>query len=364
MNKFSSNSWRILLVSTPVGALGTGLGGGVELTLKNLAQSLQLKGHSVTVLAPEGSTIPNINIQTVAGEFQSSMQFLNRTGAMCLPNNSVLANLWERARMLQKNYDLILNFAYDWLPFYLTPFFQTPIAHLVSMCSLNDNMDRVICQIAETFPQSLAFHTQSQAETFGLSSARWIGNALDLDSYHYCPHPLNYLAWVGRISPEKALEDAIAAAIATKMELRIYGIIQDREYWDTLNQKFPSTLINYRGFLSTEALQQELRQSKALLMTPRWMEAFGNVVIEALACGVPVVAYQRGGPSEIVLDGKTGFLVEPDSVEALGQAINKIAQIDRQVCRSYAEYAYSLSACGDRLNLWFAELLQDFYSKG
>jgi UDP-glucose:tetrahydrobiopterin glucosyltransferase len=160
MSIFSLKSWRILLVSTPVASLGNGFGGGVELSLKNLAQSLQLKGHLVTVLAPEGSVLANAELQTVPGQLQISMQFLDRTEAMCLPDNSVLANLWDRARALQKDYDLILNFAYDWLPFYLTPFFQTPIAHLVSMCSLTDTMDRVIHQVAQSFPQSLAFHSQ------------------------------------------------------------------------------------------------------------------------------------------------------------------------------------------------------------
>jgi UDP-glucose:tetrahydrobiopterin glucosyltransferase len=356
MSIVSSKSWRILLVSTPVASLGTGFGGGVELSLKNLAQSSLLKGHRVTVLAPEGSVLSNAELQTVPGELQASMQFQSRADAVCLPDNSVLANLWERARALQNDFDLILNFAYDWLPFYLTPFFQTPVAHLVSMCTMTNSMDRVIDQIAKSHPQSLAFHTQIQAESFGFSNMRSIGNALDLDLYNYCDRPQDYLAWVGRISPEKALEDAIAASEATGMELRVYGILQDLDYWESLKQKSPG--IRYQGFLDTEALQQELRQSKALLMTPRWIEAFGNVVIEALACGVPVVSYRRGGPAEIIEDGITGFLVEPDNVDGLAQAIQQIDNIDRQACRDRAENEYSLAAYGDRLNSWFQDLLQ------
>jgi UDP-glucose:tetrahydrobiopterin glucosyltransferase len=358
MSITSSKSWRILLVSTPVASLGTGFGGGVELSLKNLAQSLLLKGHCITVLAPEGSVLANADLQTVPGNLQVSMQFLDRKEALSLADNSVLANLWERAREIQSEYDLILNFAYDWLPFYLTPFFRTPVAHLVSMSSISDIMDRVILQIADSFPHSLAFHTQVQAESFGLAKARSIGNALDLALYDFCADPQEYLAWVGRISPEKAIEDAIAVSEATGLELRIYGIVQDPDYWQLLKQRYPVARINYRGFLGTAALQQELRQSKALLMTPRWVEAFGNVVIEALACGVPVVAYRRGGPAEIVEDGITGFLVEPDSVVGLVQALHQIHQIDRQTCRDRAEQEYSLDAYGDRLNKWFQDLLQ------
>ncbi len=81
--------------------------------------------------------------------------------------------------------------------------------------------------------------------------------------------------------------------------------------------------------MATKELQEELGKCKALLMTPRWIEAFGNVAIEALACGVPIIAYDRGGPSEIVKHGHTGFLVEPDSITGLVAAIDKIEQIDR-----------------------------------
>jgi UDP-glucose:tetrahydrobiopterin glucosyltransferase len=92
-------------------------------------------------------------------------------------------------------------------------------------------------------------------------------------------------------------------------------------------------------------------------MTPRWVEAFGNVAIEALACGVPVIAYRRGGPTEIVQDGKTGWLVEPDSVTGLVEAIAQSDLIDRRLCRQQAEAEYSLTAMGDRLEQWFAALL-------
>jgi len=225
------------------------------------------------------------------------------------------------------------------------------------MSSLTDTMDLAIAQVAQTSPQSLSFHTQVQAETFGLSNARIVGNALDLELYSFCARPQDYIAWVGRISPEKAIEDAIAVSQLTGLELRVYGILQDHEYWQLLQQRFPGAVINYRGFLDTTELQQELRQSKALLVTPRWIEAFGNVVIEALACGVPVVAYRRGGPAEIIRDGITGFLVEPDSVEGLVSALAQIHKIDRQDCRNHAITEYSLSAYGDRLNKWFEVLI-------
>ena len=81
------------------------------------------------------------------------------------------------------------------------------------------------------------------------------------------------------------------------------------------------------------------------------------MAIEALACGVPVISYRRGGPAEIIQDGKTGFLVEPDSVNGLVDAIARLDEIDRYTCRQQAETEYSLRALGDRFEKWFWDIL-------
>ncbi|MEO1466511.1 MAG: glycosyltransferase, partial [Cyanobacteria bacterium J06633_1] len=171
------------------------------------------------------------------------------------------------------------------------------------------------------------------------------------------PKPGKSLAWLGRIAPEKALEDAVEAVNITGTPLKIMGRIQDPDYWQQIRQQFPQAPIEYLGFLDTNQLQQELGKCRALLMTPRWIEAFGNVAIEALACGVPLIAYSRGGPAEIVRDGKTGWLVEPDNVSELATAIGKIEQIERLACRQQAEAEYSLAALGDRFEAWFKQIL-------
>jgi UDP-glucose:tetrahydrobiopterin glucosyltransferase len=93
-------------------------------------------------------------------------------------------------------------------------------------------------------------------------------------------------------------------------------------------------------------------------MTPKWVEAFGNVAIEALACGVPVIAYRRGGPAEIIEHGKSGWLVEPDSIAGLVEAIAHLDQIDRCACRQRAEANYSMTAMGDRIEGWFRDILR------
>ena len=302
--------FKILLLSTSVGSLGSGQGGGVELTVQNVAQELRRRGHLLEIVAPEGSWLNNIPVTTIEGNLQVPVQTQRRDVPIYLPDNSVLANMWDYARQVQHRYDLIVNFAFDWLPFYLTPFFETTIAHFISMGSMTDASDRVMHRIIQQYPGTFGVYTQSQADTFPFAeNCEILSSAIDLSLYQFNPHPEASLAWLGRIAPEKALEDAVAAVNITSTPLKIFGKMQDQNYWSQICHTYPDAPIEYLGFLNTEKLQQELGKCRALLMTPRWIEAFGNVAIEALACGVPIIAYRRGGPAEIVRDGETGFLV-------------------------------------------------------
>ncbi len=355
---------RLLLLSTPVGPLGSGLGGGVELTVTNLASVLTDRGHQVTIVAPSGSFLPKapapIEIVQISGSLQSTAQTQERFVEGIV--SSVLANTWEYARQVQTQYDLLVNFAYDWLPFYLTPFFKTPVAHFVSMGSLSRAMDEAIAHHAIHFPGRLGAYTRSQANTFTQTSAdQWqiLGSAIDIDRYDYCGQPNEELAWAGRISPEKGLEDAVAAAAGAGRSLKIFGKIEDHTYWQNIQQLITqsSSPVEYCGFLPTDQLQKSIGRAQALLVTPKWIEAFGIVAIEALACGVPVLAYRRGGLAEIVRSGKTGWLVDPDDVAGLVKAIAKIDPIDRQYCRQQAESLYSLSAWGERFEQWFYQIV-------
>lgn len=368
----SPSALKILFVSTSVGPLGTGMGGGVELTLANLAKALQLQGHQVTTLAPADSTGEQLNLIQVPGQLQSTAQTQGRAAVIEMPANAVIANLWDKARQIQADYDIILNFAYDWLPLYLTSFFTTPIAHLISMGSLTEAMDQVIAQTLERFPHSIAVHSGIQAETFGAIAnfsqrCTILANGFDLSRYQFQPKaqtPIS-LGWVGRIAPEKGLEDAVAAIAKiqpqnpSQIRLKIWGAMEHPDYWAEIQQRFPQAPIDYCGFLSTDELQQQLGLCQGLVMTPKWVEAFGNVAIEALACGVPVVAYGRGGPLEIIEDGVTGYLVEPDSVAGLIDAITQLDRIDRAACRAQAEAKYSLAAMGTRTEAWLRKNLAE-----
>ena len=355
----SPRKLKVLILSTPVGALGSGLGGGVELTIANLARELQSRGHTIEIVAPACSHLGDLSILQVPGELQLTAQTQEQAAAIVMPRNPVLANMWARARKIQHDYDIIFNTAFDWLPFYLTPFFDRPIAHFVSMGSQIAAIDLEIERVAIEYPGTIGVCTRTQAQTFRFADLCCVvgGSGVDPAVYDYCAAPERALAWLGRISPEKALEDAVAASQRTGIKLKIMGKIQDAAYWEQIQRDYPTAPIEYLGFLPTHELQRALGSCQGLLMTPRWVEAFGNVAIEALACGVPVIAYRRGGPAEIITDGKTGFLVEPDSIDGLVAAIGRLDEIDRADCRYAAETVFSQAAWGDVMESWFDRLV-------
>ena len=100
-----------------------------------------------------------------------------------------------------------------------------------------------------------------------------------------------------------------------------------------------------------------------MLNTPKWNEAYGNVVVEALACGVPVVAYKRGGPSEIIKHGETGYLVKPDDKESLLNYLEIINKIDRKNCREWVENNASSNIFASKVVNWLNSIIKENQSQ-
>ena len=352
---------RLLICSTPVGPLGSGIGGGVELTLHGLVLGLSARGHHVEVVAPEGSLHVGARVHQIPGALQASSQTEGRDAPISLPPGPVLGAMWQWVRAHQHEYDVVLNLAYDWLPLYLTPFLDVPVAHLISMASLNDAMDAAVAELVRVRPDSAAVHSQAQADTFPVpaGSLRVLGNGIAVERYdvHLTADEPPHLGFIGRISPEKGIADVFAVAERTGLPVTAWGLMQDRAAWDAARAAHPGALVTYAGFLPTDDLQAAIGGCAAIVMTPKWIEAFGNVAIEAMACGVPVIAYRRGGPAEIVDDGETGFLVEPDDVDGLVAAVERIGEIDRIVCRQRVEERWSTDALAERVDTWLADVI-------
>lgn len=352
---------RIVICSTPVGPLGSGVGGGVELTLHSLVLGLTARGHHVEVVAPAGSLHVGATVHQIPGNPQVSSQTVGRDAPIEMPDTPLLGAMWEWVRTHQHEADVVVNLAYDWLPFYLTPFLDVPVAHLVSMGSLNDAMDDAIARLLDVRPGAAAVHSRAQADTFPLLADRLrvVGNGIAVERYdvHLRADEPRYLGFIGRISPEKGIDDVFAVSARTGLPVKAWGLMQDRACWEAAARRHPGAQVSYEGFLATDDLQAAIGGCTALVMTPKWVEAFGNVAIEAMACGVPVVAYRRGGPAEIVVDGENGLLVEPDDVDALVEAIGRVDTIDRLMCRQRVDERYSTAALAERIDAWLDDVI-------
>lgn len=348
---------RVYLLSTAVAPLGSGLGGGVEHMIAGAARRLHALGYRVQVIAPAGSSADVPDLLVLPGRLAPTALALDRDDPLSIEADAFLgAALRELAERVRPG-DAVLNFSYDWLPLFASDFFPCPLGTLVSMGSLNYSLDREIRRVADRHPERLAFLSAAQAASFGLPGpVRLIPPGLDLARYRYSPRPGRALCWLGRIAPEKGLDDVFAFAARTGHDVTVFGAMQDRVYWGGLVRRHPDVPVRYGGFLEMPALAETVGAFRAMLMTPKWLEAFGIVGIEALACGTPVVAYRRGGVGDYVIDGETGWLVEPDDLDGLCAAVERVEQIDRARCRTLVESRYTEIRYGEALADWLETL--------
>ena len=355
---------HIVIISTPIGFLGSGKGGGVELTLNSLVAGLLAKGHKVDVVAPKNSklieTSGKARLHYVEGEEQKSWQHQDYYSLVTIPDNSLLSGMIEKAIVIGKKADIILNFSYDWLPIWMTLNINIPIAHIISMGSESFVIRNLISDVYSKFPYNFAFHSKIQASDYSfIENPIVIGNGFNLDNYVFQDSKNGPLGWVGRVAPEKGLEDAAYVANALGEKLNIWGIVQDESYALKIEKLFSPGILEWKGFLETDKLQKELGTCRALLNTPKWNEAYGNVIVEALACGVPVVAYKRGGPSEIIEHGKTGYLAYPDDKESLLEHLKTIDKIDRKNCRKWVENNASSNIFASKVVKWLSTIIKE-----
>jgi len=131
-------------------------------------------------------------------------------------------------------------------------------------------------------------------------------------------------------------------------------------YASKIEKSFPQGAIDWMGFLSTDELQKELGKCRGLLNTPKWNEAYGNVIVEALACGVPVIAYKRGGPCEIIKHGQTGFLADPDDKKNMLSYVEIIEKIKRKKCREWVEKNASTDIFANKVVNWLNIVMHEY----
>lgn len=169
-----------------------------------------------------------------------------------------------------------------------------------------------------------------------------------------------YLAFLGRISPEKGVDEAIEIARRTGMELRIAAKVDrvDQRYFDTvIRQRLETPGVTFVGEIDEPRKQAFLGDAAALLVPIDWPEPFGLVMIEALACGTPVVAFARGSVPEVVDDGRTGFVC--DGTEEAVLALRHLPSIDRRQCRAAFDARFQATRMAADYVRIYQDLLQD-----
>ena len=356
---------RLVVISTPIGFLGSGMGGGVELTLNSLVSGLLKQNHSINVVAPINSKLSqscsSANLFTVEGLEQNSWQHQNYFTKTKISDKSIVNVMLEKALSLMNNCDAIINLSYDFLPICKTLEVNYPILHLISMGDESQEISNIISKVYLKYPYNFAFHSRAQASDFPfIKEPIILGNGFELSRYTFQGKKEGPLAWVGRIAPEKGLEDAAYVANEIGEKLNVWGFIEDKDYASEIERAYPFGQIRWKGYLKTSQLQRELGQCRALINTPKWNEAYGNVIVEAMACGVPVVAYKKGGPGEIIQHGETGFLVKADDKENLLSYLKKINSINRMSCREWVENNASSIIFADKVVSWIKKVIKEY----
>ena len=248
-----------------------------------------------------------------------------------------LAHLFEQAG----RFDLIHNQA-DFPAHAFARLTDTPIVTTIHGFS----SDRIL-PMYQPFQDRVHYVAISEADRHpALRYAATIHHGIPIDQFPFDPQGSERLLFFGRIHPDKGAEEAIAAARATGRPLDMYGIVQDADYHArTVATADDGIAVRYHGAVGGAARTAALGGARALLHLVNFDEPFGLSVIEAMACGTPVIATRRGSMPELIDDGVTGFLV--DTVEQAVAAIGRIGEIDRAACRRAVVERFSVDRMAD-----------------
>jgi glycosyltransferase involved in cell wall biosynthesis len=164
-------------------------------------------------------------------------------------------------------------------------------------------------------------------------------NGLNVNHFEFSDTPNDYLLYFGRIHPDKGTAEAIQISIKTKRRLLIAGIIQDEGYYREKVEPFLNEQIRFIGQAGPEQRNQLLGKALALLHPINFAEPFGMSVAEAMLCGTPVIAFNKGSMPELIKDRQTGFLVS--NVDEAVEAVARLSTIKRVDCHEWAKSQFS-----------------------
>jgi len=305
--------------------------GGTERIVSYLTEELVRQGHDVTLFA-SGDSVTKARLVAVS---RRSL----RMNKYCTDQMAHHVLMLEQVSQHAHEFDVI-HFHIDYLHFPLSR--RASIPHVTTLHGRLDLPDLV--PLYEQF-RDMPILSISNAQREPLPWANWQGtvyHGLPEDLFRFRPKPENYLAFLGRISPEKRVDRAIEIAKRTGIPLKVAAKVDpvDKDYFDReIEPLLRNSAVNYVGEISDEEKDQFLGNAYALLFPIDWPEPFGLVMIEAMACGTPVIAYDGGAVSEVIEEGRTGFIVK--GLEDATEAVRRVPELSRAYCREVFEKRFT-----------------------
>jgi glycosyltransferase involved in cell wall biosynthesis len=303
--------------------------GGTEVVLDALARGLASRGHEVVLFATGDSTC-----QVERAWLYDEADFDRAGTAVELCHSTAAYRALADCDLIHDHTlaGLFLRHLHADLPV------VTTIHGL-----FNDDLKRLFRHTAATIPLIAISRDQARRAPEDVAVTSVIHHGLDLNRYPFRAEGGDYLLCLGRMHPDKGIDRAVHVARRAERELKIAAKMREpveRQFFDNVVRPLLGAGVEYVGEVSHDEKVDLLGGAAALLNPIRWTEPFGLVMIEAMACGAPVIATPRGAAPEIVAHGTTGFLASDDA--DLVAAVNAIDRIARTNCREHVESRFTM----------------------
>lgn len=324
MSKHSA--MRIAMLSTCAWRTPPRRYGPWEQIVSLLTEGLMRRGHEVTLFATSDS-ITSANLQAVCPVGYREDQNMEEEVWKLMH----IANTFEQAN----KFDIIHN-QFDYQPLTYSRLVSTPV-----VTTIHGFSSPLILPAYQKYNENTFYVSISNANRHpALDYVATVYHRINLDDFTFRDQPDDYLLFFGRLDHEKGVYEAIQVAKQMNRRLLIAGIISDEKYFQTsVAPHLDNDRIQYIGNIGPKERNQLLGGAQALLHLINFDEPFGLSIVEAMACGTPVIAMERGSMPELIQDNKTGFLVQNNQEAAA--AVKRISKINRADCRTHVEKYFS-----------------------
>ena len=297
-----------------------------EQVASNIAEGMVERGIDVTLFAT-GDSITKGKLMSVCEQPYSENSSVDPKVAECLH----ISYLMEQA----DKFDLIHN-NFDFLPLSYSRLIKTPM-----LTTIHGFSSTKILPVFKKYNGSSYYVSISNSDRSpDLDYVATVYNGVNTKEFIFRPESEDYLLFFGRIHPEKGVYESIQISKKSKRKLIISGLIQDQDYFNLRVKPFiDDNDVVYVGNSGPDERNKLLGGAFALLHPISFEEPFGLSVVEAMFCGTPVIAFNKGSMPELILDGKTGFLV--NTIQEAIEAVNNIKMINRKYCWEWATSKFS-----------------------